>query len=204
MHLKDKVEIKGEEVSKVETTPVSISGSINGPQTVAKCEVPATTCTKLKQVLLATAIVNVIDAGGITHRCRALLDSGAMANFVSERMSDLLGLPKSYANVPIIGVNSTKTAVKFKIHATVKSRTTGYEFALDFLVVPRVTGALPSFKLDARGWPIPNGLKLADPKFFEPNRIDMLIGAETFFELMQAGKIRMSADLPLLQESLLG
>ncbi|XP_062534641.1 uncharacterized protein LOC134203810 [Armigeres subalbatus] len=119
-------------------------------------------------------------------------------------MSDVLSLPKSYVNTPIVGVNGTKTAVKFKINATVKSRVTGYEFSLDYLVVPRVTGALPSLKLDAKDWPIPSDIQLADPRFFDPSRIDMLIGAELFFDLMRAGKIRMSAELPWLQESLLG
>lgn len=65
---------------------------------VAKCEVPVMLTAALNQVLLATAVVDVIDAGGVAHKCRALLDSGAMANFVSERMSDVLSLPRNCVN----------------------------------------------------------------------------------------------------------
>lgn len=180
------------------------SGSSGGEQIVAKCEVPVVPNRSVKQVLLATAVVDIFDSRGVAHRCRALLDSGAMASFVSERTCDLLGLGKEYVNIPVVGVNGAKTMVRFKINAIVKSRTTECTFSLDCLVVPRVTGALPSLKLDASSWPIPKKLKLADPKFFDPSRIDMLIGAEKFYELLQDGKILMSTDLPLLQESLLG
>ncbi|XP_053691693.1 uncharacterized protein LOC128740189 [Sabethes cyaneus] len=206
MHLKDKATNAEASTSKIEidTSVASCTRRNEEPPTVAKCEVPATPATATRQVLLATAIVEVIDAGGVAHNCRALLDSGAMANFVSERMCDVLSLSKHRANVPIVGVNGTRTTVKFMVNATVKSKTTDFEFSMDYLVVPRVTGALPSLKLDFRSWPIPPDLKLADPKFFEPSRIDMLLGAEIFFELMKRGKIRMSAELPLLQESFLG
>ncbi|XP_058817233.1 uncharacterized protein LOC131680534 [Topomyia yanbarensis] len=175
--------------------------------TAAKCTLPdivyVNTSVK-RQVLLATAVVHVLDSCGMLHNCRALLDSGAMANFVSERMIDLLGLRKECVEIPVIGVNGMKTLVKFKAHAIVKSRTMEYEFGLDYLIIPKVTGALPTRKIDIVNWPIPNGVVLADRNFNEPSRIDMLIGAEVFYGLLLAGKIRMSDDLPLLQESVLG
>ncbi|XP_062534642.1 uncharacterized protein LOC134203811 [Armigeres subalbatus] len=67
MHPKDKVENKDGAVDKVEAVPIAdASGSVQVPRTVAKCEVSTTTAVAAKQVLLATAIVNVIDAGGTT------------------------------------------------------------------------------------------------------------------------------------------
>lgn len=180
------------------------AGSSGQPLTAAKCVVPDAPREATKQVLLATAIVEVIDAAGARQKCRALLDSGAMANFVSERMVNLLCLPKTSVDIPVIGVNGMKSMVKFKVHAVVKSRTTTFEFGQDYLIVPRVTGALPNTGIDIRSWPIPENIVLADEKFNEPSRIDILIGAEMFYELLQSGKIRMSGDLPLFQESLLG
>ncbi|XP_055527916.1 uncharacterized protein LOC129720455 [Wyeomyia smithii] len=209
MHSKDKEskENSTEEAANKTTTDQAIAGSSKRseePRTVAKCEVPSTPTVASKQVLLATAIVEMVGAGGVKHNCRALLNSGAMANFVSESMCDILSLPKSCANVPIVGVNGTKMNAMFKINATVKSKTTDYESSIDYLVVPRVTGALPSLKLNSKNWPIPTELQLADPKFFIPSRIDILLGAEVFFDLLQVGKIRMSTELPILQESRLG
>ncbi|XP_062537725.1 uncharacterized protein LOC134206062 [Armigeres subalbatus] len=178
--------------------------STNDPVTVAKCSVSLKSEASVKQILLATAIVNVYDLFGNVHKCRVLLDSGAMADFISERMVDLLKLHKESANIPIVGVNGMKTTVKFKVNANVSSRTTGYKFCLDCLIVPRVTGALPALRIDPEGWPIPHNIQLADPMFHEPSRIDMLIGAGKFFDMIQSGKITMSTNLPILQESQLG
>nr|XP_029717010.1 uncharacterized protein LOC109400437 [Aedes albopictus] len=206
MHFELKKESSEVATGNAETRKVAegSGASIGEPQTVAKCEIQREPTTLVKQVLLATAEVDVLDSSGVAHKCRALLDSGAMASFVSERMCDLLSLRKRYVNVPVVGVTGAKTTVKFKATAMVKSRTTDYSFSLDCLVVPRVTGALPSLKVDAAGWPIPRDLKLADPKFCDPSRVDMLVGAEKFYELLQSRKIRLAGDLPQLQESLLG
>ncbi|XP_055612492.1 uncharacterized protein LOC129759094 [Uranotaenia lowii] len=202
MHAEEKPEAKERATGRTAEQPGS---SRDLPETVAKCETPLLRTGEVKkQVLLATALVDVVDSSGVAFKCRALMDSGAMANFVSERLSDVLCLPKKCVNIPIVGVNGSKSIVKSRIHATVKSSETDCTFSLDFLVVPRVTGSLPSRKLDVSNWPLPKDIRLADPKFFEPNRIDMLIGSEMFYDLMEAGKIRMSAELPLLQESRLG
>ena len=141
-----------------------------------------------KQVLLATAVVQVLDSCGVPHPCRALLDPGAMANFVSERIVEVLCLRKESVGIPVIGVNGMKSSVKFKAHAIVKSRAMQYEFGMDYLIVPRVTSVLPSRKFDVTDWPIPIDLVLADRKFNKPSRIDMLIGAEVFYELMVKSK----------------
>ncbi|XP_052567476.1 uncharacterized protein LOC128093775 [Culex pipiens pallens] len=205
MHWDEKKEEPERATGKQEdTNGAGGSGTNAATQVVAKCEVPVQPKTASKQVLLATAVVDLSDASGVTHKCRALLDSGAMVSFVSERMSDVLRLRKKYVNVPVVGVNGSRSTVKYQISVKVMSKATNYKFPLDCLVVPRVTGALPSTRVDAKSWPIPKDLKLADPKFYDPCRIDLLIGAEMFFELIQEGKIRMSAELPLLQESLLG
>lgn len=45
---------------------------------------------------------------------------------------------------------------------------------------------------------------LAVPIFHDPGRIDMLVGAEVFFGLLLSGKLVMSSNLPVLQESYLG
>lgn len=56
----------------------------NDTATVTNCLIPIDAAKPIKQVLLATAIVSVFDVNGEQHRCRVLLDSGAMTNFVSK------------------------------------------------------------------------------------------------------------------------
>lgn len=72
------------------------------------------------------------------------------------------------------------------------------------LVMHTITENQPSWFTNIADWNIPSNISLADPKFFEPHQIDILIGAGTFFELMSIGQIRLHADLPILQKTLLG
>nr|XP_029722527.1 uncharacterized protein LOC115263370 [Aedes albopictus] len=97
-----------------------------------------------------------------------------------------------------------RTTVKFKVRARVESCFSNYAFCQDYLIVSRVTGALPTNPVEADRWPIPQDLYLADSRFYEPNRVDLLIGAEIFFELLLQGKIKMADELPVLQESVFG
>ncbi|XP_055632920.1 uncharacterized protein LOC129773346 [Toxorhynchites rutilus septentrionalis] len=59
---------------------------------------------------------------------------------------------------------------------------------------------------DISQWPIPDAIHLADPQFHHPNKISLLLGNKLFFELLEPGTIRLSADdsLPLLQNTKLG
>ncbi|XP_037932864.1 uncharacterized protein LOC119667632 [Teleopsis dalmanni] len=45
---------------------------------------------------------------------------------------------------------------------------------------------------------------MADPMFNKPARIDILIGAEIFFDLLSIGRIYLNERLPILQKSILG
>lgn len=67
-----------------------------------------------------------------------------------------------------------------------------------------MTGTLPTNPVEVDRWPISPNLNLADSRFHEPNRIDLLIGAEMFFELLLQSKIKMADELPILQESVFG
>uniref|UniRef100_A0A6P7G6N7 Uncharacterized protein LOC114334639 n=1 Tax=Diabrotica virgifera virgifera TaxID=50390 RepID=A0A6P7G6N7_DIAVI len=43
-------------------------------------------------ILLSTAVVNVFDKFGNSHKCRVLLDNGSQSNFISEKFCDILQL----------------------------------------------------------------------------------------------------------------
>ncbi|XP_037930540.1 uncharacterized protein LOC119665370, partial [Teleopsis dalmanni] len=53
-------------------------------------------------------------------------------------------------------------------------------------------------------WNVPSNLSLADPHFHKPQKIDLLLGAESFFELLSIGQIKQGTNLPILQKTLLG
>ncbi|GFT57820.1 DUF1758 domain-containing protein [Nephila pilipes] len=51
---------------------------------------------------------------------------------------------------------------------------------------------------------IPENIKLADPEFCEPGKIDLLLGSEIFFDLMRSGKIYVPNSNLVLQRSAFG
>ena len=47
-------------------------------------------------------------------------------------------------------------------------------------------------------------MKLADELFNHPEKVDLIIGAELFYELLQSGRLRLPGNYPMLQETVLG
>lgn len=157
-----------------------------------------------KTVLLLTAIVHAIDKHNQPHKCRVLLDSGSQVNFVSEEMASLLGWPKQRADVHITGINALKTLARDKVFIKFRSMHEDFQANLECLIVPKVTGIIPSTKIGITQWNIPSWIPLADPTFNKPGKIDMLVGAELFFDLWKSGKIIIDERLPQLRETYLG
>lgn len=58
--------------------------------------------------------------------------------------------------------------------------------------------------VNVSGWKIPERLSLADSYFQKPRKIDLFIGAKTFFELIFAVQIKQSANYTFFQKGLAG
>ncbi|XP_062704256.1 uncharacterized protein LOC134286630 [Aedes albopictus] len=157
-----------------------------------------------KQILLSTALILVYGRASNPYPCRVLLDSGSHTNFVSEQFATLLGLKKQPAHYSISGLNETQTKVRFKIFAKLESRTTDYSTCQELLVVPKITGDLPITKIDPRRITVPEAIELADPKFGIPDKVDMLLGAEVFFDMLKSGRVRVPDCAAVFQETQFG
>lgn len=75
---------------------------------------------------------------------------------------------------------------------------------MECLVVPKVTGKIPSSPVNNTDWLIPKGFQLADPKFHIPDRINMFVGASLYFPLLKRGFVHMWDNYPELRETHLG
>ena len=60
----------------------------------------------------------------------------------------------------------------------------------------------PSVAIDKDSLGIPSNIVLADPEFNRPQKIDLLIGAESFFELLSVGQIKLGPSSPIIQKTL--
>jgi hypothetical protein len=70
-------------------------------------------------------------------------------------------------------------------------------------VLPHITSNTPASKFDTSTWRIPRDIKLADEQFNQPRAIDLLIGADLFYELLLPQR-RTRIGHPVLQETVLG
>jgi hypothetical protein len=80
---------------------------------------------------------------------------------------------------------------------------TDWHKTADCAVLPHITSNTPGSKLDITTWNIPKDIKLADPHFNQPGAIDMLIGADLFYELFLPNR-KTKPGHPVLQETVLG
>lgn len=155
--------------------------------------------------LLATAIVNMSDINGRDIPCRALLDSGASTNFISERFTKLLNLKQSKGNLSIGGIGATTTSSKSCCHISFSSL---YDSTTVFnttaAVLPKISDHHPANStIEMKALALPE-VQLADPHFSKPQKIDLLIGAGLFWNLLMPGKIKVPESSLILQETKLG
>ncbi|KAH8338213.1 hypothetical protein KR067_007314, partial [Drosophila pandora] len=144
--------------------------------------------SSVERVLLATSIVSVRTKNGEHILARALLDSGSQMNFITEDLAQRLQIRREESCINLLGIGQTNSQVKKKIHTVVKSRVNSSEFSFDFWVLKTISGYHPDQSVNVKDWTLPKNLPLADPYFYKPQRIDMLIGAESFFELLSVGQ----------------
>ncbi|XP_062557359.1 uncharacterized protein LOC134222233 [Armigeres subalbatus] len=157
------------------------------------------------KVLLATAIVIMVDDNGTQYPVRALLDSGSECCFATERIYQRMKVHRSKVNLPIAGIGAASTRVHYKFQITIKSRVSSYATRIEAFVLPKVTVDLPSISIDASNWTLPSGIQLADPSFYQSGTIDVVLGAEVFFDLFSVeGRISLGESLPPLVNSVFG
>lgn len=157
------------------------------------------------QVLLSTALISVEDMNGKTHECRALLDSGSQSNLMTRELSERLSLRKERLNMPLGGINNTLTNVRERVQLTIRSRQHAYKSTLPVLVIDEIVTQHPTTWIDAKQLRIPENLTLADPTFNRPGKIDLLIGASIFWELICVGQIKLAPHgQPIMQKTQLG
>ncbi|XP_065092424.1 uncharacterized protein LOC135713262 [Ochlerotatus camptorhynchus] len=171
----------------------------------SQTKTPTTSTSGEQPMASVSAVVNMVDDNGTAHVARALLDSGSECCFITESFSQLVKAKRYKVSVPISGIGQSSTYARYKIVSTVRSRVCDYSTSVEFLVLPKVTIDLPTASFDASSWKIPLGVQLADPAFYNANPIDIIIGAEVFFDLFKfSGRIQLGNSLPTLVNSVLG
>lgn len=162
------------------------------------------TPTTISTVMLTTAIVYAHGPDGQRQCCRAVLDSGSQLNFITTECVDKLGLSHCPSILNINGVGSMSSTSSQSVQATISSRFNDLQFKVTLHSLPVIVQSIPSQPVKCPV-NIPKHIKnqLADPEFYTPGPIDMLLGAELFYELLERDKCVLSEHV-MLQQTRLG
>ncbi|XP_024882812.1 uncharacterized protein LOC112461708, partial [Temnothorax curvispinosus] len=106
--------------------------------------------------------------------------------------------------ISISGINGTTTRSNQAVQLKLQSRLNSYSTIIDCIVTDRVTDDIPSSNVKRTAFEIPRNIELADPNFHIASKIDILIGADTFWNLICVGQIKPSQKHPTLQKTRLG
>lgn len=168
---------------------------------------PVSLSTRMSnQVLLCTAEVEILDSNtNKTYLGKALLDSGSQSSFLTESAKNKMNLLCSNKNQMLIsGINDTVTKVGESCNITIKSRSSSFTIDVSCFIIPQITSLLPSVEVDTTKIDLPSNITLADPNFFRPSEIHILLGADVFWDIVESNQIKTGRNKPTLQSSKLG
>lgn len=201
-----------------------------GPKEHEKCEAVCKTCSKAHHVLLhfgnaeqqnvksnlgdvkgqldvallATTRILVAAGDGSLVQCRALLDSGSQVNFITTRMTNLLGLSSTPTSLDVSGIHGPAKAYKRLVEVRFKSCVSDFGGRFAAVVTNQLGGHYPASPVDTTYWDLPSNIKLADPRFSQPAKIDIILSAGVFYRSLAVGQISLGEGKPLIQKTLFG
>ncbi|XP_016659690.1 uncharacterized protein LOC107883680 [Acyrthosiphon pisum] len=196
-----------EEQANTSNQDASIANDVERPEphaTAMYTEISAQEAENLN-VILATAIVNVCDTFGRMHSCRAVLDSGSQLNFITNSCAKRLNLSTALHTLNIVGVSAMASTAKQLQDTIMTSRFGDFKTTIKFYSLQTIVSALPSQVLIRDNLKMPHNIhnQLADPNFHSPGPIDVLLGADIFFDVLYGEKFPLS-NLACLHRTKLG
>lgn len=158
------------------------------------------------QVLLGTALIKVINpVNNQTYIARALLDAGSQTSFITEDLKHKIGLVNCDPEPLIIsGINNVQVRVSDRCDIMINSLSETFTTNLNCLIVPQITGQLPNMSVNINQLNLPHNIQLADPQFCTPAAVDMLLGAEIFFDILCPERISLGPNMPTIQNTKFG
>ncbi|UYV72095.1 hypothetical protein LAZ67_9001801 [Cordylochernes scorpioides] len=144
----------------------------NQHQTVNHTVLSSNTSIIESNIFLSTALIKVFNSNNDELICQALIDSGAQKSLITKALADKL--------------NITQEHTKFETKA---------------LIVKDLSNKIPNFYTHNPVWPHLNNLKFADPEFYIPRPIDIIIGADLYLDLIEPGSIKGPRDTPSAMNS---
>lgn len=144
--------------------------------------------------VLATAVVWLKNRNGERVPCRAFLDGGSTASFITTQLAAQLRLPRTTVNITVDGINGTETTNRHQISTQLTTRHSAFNMELDFLLTRKIIGELPQQPFQLTDFQFADD-ELADPAFDTPGKIDLLLGSDVFFAAIDGTKKQLQQNL---------
>ncbi|XP_011858460.1 PREDICTED: uncharacterized protein LOC105556014 [Vollenhovia emeryi] len=157
-----------------------------------------------KASLLGTAIAQAVTSV-TAHSVRLLVDSGSELTFVSEQLTRQLNIPRQSSSVTINGIGGAKaTQTLGLVQLRLKSLHSKDIVTIDAHILNKLTTLIPSVKVKHGHWKHVNELCLADPEYYRPRTIDIIVGADHYGSIIRPKMIKRDPNSPVAQLSIFG
>ncbi|GFY35605.1 integrase catalytic domain-containing protein [Trichonephila clavipes] len=157
-----------------------------------------------KCVLLNTFIIFVKSADGYRIKLRGLLDNASTICVMREDIARKLGFKFKSANQSITGINGITQSLKYSANIEISNRDYTFARNVQFSLLPKIIDAIPVSKLNISDLNIPASIELADSNFHMPGQINILIGSELFFEILNPEQYYLQEGNVILQNTKFG
>ncbi|XP_058980324.1 uncharacterized protein LOC131803245 [Musca domestica] len=140
-----------------------------------------------EKTVLPTALID-LEHQGILFTIRAFIDQGSQESFVSSRVITRFKIPTKKSFTTISGLGGTLLENSSRMcELTLKSRRSEFKITASAIVVSSLNQLMPSSINAIDDFTKLSGLELADPNFFKPAPIDMLIGSDILPTIIKPG-----------------
>ncbi|XP_063372656.1 uncharacterized protein LOC134660793 [Cydia amplana] len=157
--------------------------------------------------LLSTAIIEVCNPKtNQKERVRAFLDNGSEFSFIKQSLKERLSLQSNPIDcINLIGAgNKCVDNIVERCTTQIHSLHNPYKLALSCFVLKELTGNIRERPVDVQSLQIPKHIRLADPDFNQPGEIEILIGADIFWDILGTKKLSLGPSMPTLRDSKFG
>lgn len=156
--------------------------------------------------MLATCQVKIPAIDGNYESVRLLIDPGSELSFITAALVKRLGVARQSASIPLLGIGGiqsgrTKGVVTIELHST-------YDYStyctIQTYILPHLTCKLPSYSIETESWSHIRGLQLADPSFDKPGPVHLILGADSYGQILKPNIILGTLQSPVAQNTIFG
>lgn len=140
--------------------------------------------------MLSTAFIYVKGINDNYFPVLSILDTGSEISAISYDAFNVLGLKGYNVNSLISGLNSSVFKVKKGLTTEISNKSGNFRKTINMLVVPKITDLTPSSPIDISNLHLPQNLEYANREFYKPQRVQILLGGDVFYELLLHGQIK--------------